>query len=246
MQVIPVVDIKNGIPVHAIAGIRDAYQSIKNSRFETRSVAALCDQIISEFEPAYFYIADLDAIEQGRVNYSLLNELLCLPTHWLLDVGLKTAAALLSLENHLSQSEHWSAIFGSESLSSMEQLELATEKFDASRIVFSCDFRNGQLIGNQSVADQPIDSLITRIVGFGIHRFIMIDLADVGTDQTSLPNLIEKAELDLASIDLFAGGGIKNQNDLTRFESIGCSGALVATSIHSGEILGQRFLPTDP
>ena len=241
MQIIPVVDIKNGIPVHAIAGIRDAYQAIKNSRFETRSVAALCDQIISEFEPAYFYIADLDAIEQGRVNYPLLNDLLRLPTQWLLDVGLKTAAALLSIQRHLSQSENWSAIFGSESLSSMEQLELATEKFDASRIVFSCDFRNGQLIGNQSVADQPIDSLITRIVGFGIHRFIMIDLADVGTAQTSVPNLIEKAKLDLASIELYAGGGIKNKNDLMRFESIGCSGALVATSIHSGEIVGRRF-----
>lgn len=246
MKIIPVVDIKNGIPVHAIAGIRDDYQPIKNSRFDTRSVIGLCDQIISEFAPAYFYVADLDAIEQGQANYPLLEDLLRLKTHWLLDVGPRTAADLLSVQKHLSQSENWSAIFGSESLSTLEQLELAVEKTDASRIVFSCDFRNGQLIGNPSIAGLPLDSLITKIVSFGIRKFIMIDLADVGTDQTSLPNLIEKAKLDLAAIELFAGGGIKNQNDLMKFKSTGCSGVLVATSIHSGEILGQHFLPADP
>lgn len=246
VQIIPVVDIKNGVPVHAIAGKRDDYRPIKNSRFDTGSVIGLCAQIISEFEPTYFYIADLDAIEQDCVNYPLLNDLLHLPTHWLFDVGLKTAAELISIQKHLSPAENWSAIFGSESLSSMEQLKRATEKNDVSRIVFSCDFRNGQLIGNQSIADLPIDSLITQIVSFGIRKFILIDLADVGTDQTSLPNLIKKAKLNLTSIELFAGGGVKNQNDLTRFESVGCSGALVATSIHSGEILGKRFIHGHP
>lgn len=240
MHIIPVVDIKNGIPVHAIAGKRDDYGPIQNSRFDSSSVFALCKNIIAEFSPKYFYIADLDAIENGEPNLVLLSDLLQLPTHWLMDVGLKTAADLCSLESQFSQAENWSAIFGSESLAAMKELELAVSRFDSSRIVFSCDLRNGQLMGTPALAKLRLDSLIAEVANLGVKQFIMIDLADVGTDHASLPSIIGNLRLDLQSIELFAGGGIKDENDLRQFESIGCRGALAATAIHKGAIVGEH------
>lgn len=240
MHIIPVVDIKNGIPVHAIAGKRDDYGPIQNSRFDCSSVFTLCKKIIAELSPKFFYIADLDAIEHGRPNISLLSDLLRLPTHWLMDVGLKTAADLYSLESQFSRSENWSAIFGSESLSSLKELELAVSKFDSSRIVFSCDLRNGQLMGTPALAELRLDSLIAEVAILGVKQFIMIDLADVGTNRVSLPSIIGKLQFDLHSIELFAGGGIKDENDLRQFDSIDCRGVLVATAIHKGAIIGEH------
>jgi phosphoribosylformimino-5-aminoimidazole carboxamide ribotide isomerase len=74
LRVIPVIDILNGVAVHAVRGRRSEYQPLKS---------ILCTSadpldVASAFKAAGFselYVADLDAIMGGKPNFSVLKQI---------------------------------------------------------------------------------------------------------------------------------------------------------------------------
>jgi uncharacterized protein related to proFAR isomerase len=68
----------------------------------------------------------------------------------------------------------------------------------------------------------------------------VIDLARVGSG--SGPPLQAVAELAAAlpGLDVYAGGGVRDDDDLHALESAGAAGALVATALHEGRITPSR------
>jgi len=69
----------------------------------------------------------------------------------------------------------------------------------------------------------------------GVKRVIVLDLARVGSgegiDITFLKKMLEELELEV-----FVGGGVRDLNDLVELNSLGFSGVLLATALHSGSI----------
>ena len=74
MKVIPVIDILNGIVVHAVRGKRHEYQPLQSSL--CKSVEPL--EVAKAFKALGFselYIADLDAITGGSANFQVFKRI---------------------------------------------------------------------------------------------------------------------------------------------------------------------------
>src|SRR3974377_691608 len=75
MEVIPVIDLKNGAVVHARMGIRSEYAPIKTPLSPTSRPGDGARGMLSIFPFKRFYVADLDAIEHKGDNNLALKQL---------------------------------------------------------------------------------------------------------------------------------------------------------------------------
>ena len=72
MEVIPVLDLKGGIVVHARMGMRSAYAPIETPLSPTSEPASVARGLLSVFPFKAFYVADLNAIEGSGDNTARL------------------------------------------------------------------------------------------------------------------------------------------------------------------------------
>src|SRR5262244_2140243 len=75
MEVIPVIDLKDGVVVHARMGMRSAYAPIKTPLSPTSRPTDVARGLLSIFPFKQFYVADLDAIEHKGDNNAALKQL---------------------------------------------------------------------------------------------------------------------------------------------------------------------------
>ena len=67
MKIIPVIDLKDGVVVHAQQGIRDLYQPINTALCQSSDIYQVIEAFLGVYDFDTFYIADLNAItHQGR------------------------------------------------------------------------------------------------------------------------------------------------------------------------------------
>ena len=64
----------------------------------------------------------------------------------------------------------------------------------------------------------------------------MIDLARVGTGRGLDVDLLKRIRAAAPDLNLIAGGGVREWDDLVRVAKSGCNGALLATALHNGRI----------
>ena len=72
MQIIPVLDLKNGVVVHARMGQRDRYQPIETPLSPTSNPIDVAGGLLSIYPFATVYVADLDAIARSGDNKATL------------------------------------------------------------------------------------------------------------------------------------------------------------------------------
>ena len=66
MNIIPVIDIRDGIVVHARGGERANYQPLKSLLTQSVKLEQVIDDLLAWYPFKQLYIADLDAIEQKQ------------------------------------------------------------------------------------------------------------------------------------------------------------------------------------
>ena len=101
------------------------------------------------------------------------------------------------------------------------------------RSVVSLDLMNGKMLG-QWRSQTPLE--VARLAQqAGCRRFIVLDLAQVGTGGgvSTLPLCRRLRELYPDS-EITSGGGVRDQQDVRALEAHGCDYALVASAIHEG------------
>jgi phosphoribosylformimino-5-aminoimidazole carboxamide ribotide isomerase len=76
MQIIPVIDLKNGRVVHAKQGRRDKYEPIKSALCQSAEIFDILAALLDLHPYALFYIADLDAITRRGDNAPLISKVL--------------------------------------------------------------------------------------------------------------------------------------------------------------------------
>ena len=231
-HIIPVIDILRGRVVHAVRGRRKEYQPLKSilcaSTNPVDVAAALKAHGFSEL-----YVADLDAIMRGQVNFSVFKGIADeTGLELMVDAGadrLEKAEKLM--EHHVSK-----IIIGTETLPSVSLVVEAIKRFGSEKVVVSLDLMGDRVVSRFALGAlaEPL-ALLRRFQDAGVSQVIVLDLARVGSGEgVNLPFLREVLRNITAKV--FVGGGVRDVKDLVELKNIGVFGVLLATALHSGRI----------
>lgn len=243
MQIIPVLDIAGGIAVHAQAGDRTRYAPVESGLIpgQVGDPVALLRAFHATLGIHECYVADLDAIQGGAVQRTLIRELAEFHTGFagalLVDAGTHSpGGALEVLSSGASE-----VVVGLETLQAFADLTAIVRVVGSSRVVFSLDLRLGNPILHGAMHDArgagpDALSLAEQAAAAGAATVLLLDLGRIGTGCGVDLGLLESLRLRLPGIRLLAGGGVLTRRDLERMRDLGCDGALVASAIHSGRL----------
>ena len=232
LKVIPVIDILDGKAVHAVRGKRSEYLPLKS--ILCKSVGPL--EVAEAFKALGFselYIADLDAIQGGVVNYPLFKRIAK-------QTGLKLIvdAGVSDLESawKLLNSGVSKIIIGTETLRRKTFVAEAVRLLGSERVIVSLDLKGDMVLVKAGFEGslQPMD-LLCEFKAMGVSGVIVLDLTRVGSGEGVDVAFMKKA-LKAASMDVYVGGGVRDIKDLVELKELGVSGVLVATALHSGKI----------
>lgn len=235
VELIPVLDIRNGVVVRGVAGQRDLYRPIESNLVQS---ADPCEVLaaLTIFEPRYVYVADLDGIERGEANLQTLSEMAAQSDAKIcVDSGVgSTRDVEKLLELGVSQ-----VVLGLESLPSFDWLADISAAIDPQHLIFSVDLKRG--IPMQFPELAPL-LIVEQAVELGVSQFIVLDLAGVGVGQ-GIPTLSLCSEIRqrFPKLGLWTGGGVNKMEDVTRAADSGVNGVLVASALHDGRITPESW-----
>ena len=221
MKIIPVIDLKNGVVVHAKQGNRQHYQPIHTDLCPSSDI----DRVIQAFLEIHpfdtFYIADLNAItRQGNHNDLIIEILTRFPdiTFWI-DRGYQSTRFP---DNALP-------VLGSESYRNEMLAEIKAYK---KNFILSLDYANSAALGAENLFSDGT---------FWPKNIIIMTLERVGSNLG--PDLGKLTEFCLQYPDknFIAAGGVRNKQDLVTLDEAGIHQALVASALHNGSIRSGDF-----
>jgi phosphoribosylformimino-5-aminoimidazole carboxamide ribotide isomerase len=236
LRIIPVMDILDGVVVHAVKGERSQYLPLQSLLCSSSKP----DVIASEFRKCGFdelYIADLDAI-QGKGNNLGVVQQIAEETGFklMVDAGISNVSPAEKLFRYGVNK----VIIGTETLSSLNFIEQAVEKFGGERIVVSLDLKAGVVLSKSTqLMEMSAGEIVRRLEGLGVAEFIVLDLAKVGSDEgVDFPFL--KNLVSASKGMILVGGGVRGIDDLVALKNLGIQGTLVATALHTRNVsLGE-------
>ena len=234
MQIIPVIDIRNGIAVRAVAGVRARYRAIESRLTSSAEPAAVLAALDQHFQSDVCYVADLDAIERQQLNRCTIAEMVRTGVALIVDAGAATVDQIESLlEIGVRQ-----VVLSSESMQDLTQLEALVTRFDSASLFFSIDLRHGELLVSDPAwqGNSPLD-LVRFVVDRGLRQLIVLDLAAVGTGQ-GVPTLHFCQDLRHISPELriISGGGVASAACVAAAAQAGLDGLLIASALHDGRL----------
>lgn len=233
MRIIPVIDLRAGEAVHGVGGDRARYEPVSSAITPSLGDAvALAQAYVAVLRTSEIYVADLDAIGGGPAQYRMHQRLCRIARSWI-DAGVRTEGEACSLIDCGAAR----VIVGLETMPSFEVLQEMVRRLGADRVVFSLDLKNGQPIGDADViGGMTPRELSRRAVDAGVETVIVLELSRVGSSRGVDETLMREMRSALPGVDLIAGGGVRNREDLERLAATGANGALVATAVHRGTI----------
>ncbi len=243
MDIVPVLDLSRGLAVWAQGGDRSHYEPVASALVpeEVGDAIALMQAFRRRLGATSCYVADLDAIQGGVVQRTLLRELAELETGFagaiMVDAGAHTPESTFEvLACGASQ-----VVVGLETLRAFTDLYDIVRVVGEGRVVFSVDLRLGSPILHPEMHDatgpQPdAVSLTAQAADAGISTLLVLDLARIGTGCGTDLGLLEDLRKRFPLMRLLAGGGVLARRDLERMRDAGCDGALVASAVHAGTI----------
>lgn len=227
MEVIPVLDLKDGVVVHARMGRRSQYRPIETQLSPTSEPVDVARGLLSIYPFQTFYLADLDAIERKGDNNAAL-------TH------LKTEFPDLTfwVDNGVADSAHaecWlnaglgHLVLGSET----QQDETLVRRFSRDdRVILSLDHRGDAFVGPAALLSDA-DVWPSRIVAMTLARVG----SAIGPDWDRLSAIRARVREKL----VYAAGGVRDVADLEALQRAGIAGALVASSLHNRSLTGAQI-----
>jgi phosphoribosylformimino-5-aminoimidazole carboxamide ribotide isomerase len=248
MQIIPVLDLAGGIVVHAQVGDRSRYAPLESGLVPGKvgDPVAVLRAFHDTLGIHECYVADLDAIQGGAVQRTLIRELAEFHTGFagalLVDAGAHLPGGALEVLS-CGASE---VVVGLETLHSFADLGAIVTVVGPPRVVFSLDLRLGNPVVNHELQDAggagpDALNLAEQAVEMGVRSILVLDLGRVGTGCGVDLGLLESLRRRLPGIRLLAGGGVLTRRDLERMRDVGCDGALVASAIHNGRLTAADF-----
>ena len=220
MRIVPVIDIRNGIVVRAIAGRRADYRPLRSALTQEVAPLAVAQKLMAFYQFETLYIADLDAIEgrgDNRAAVRAIGQAFPSLELWI-DPGVR---------NHVEASRwrdqnNLRLVLGSESLSSREAL-LALNGLDD--CVLSLDFLDARFLGDPEIFEnaalwpsQLVVMTLSRVGG------------EAGPDLALLAEIVARA----GQREVYGAGGVRHAGDVAALAETGAKGVLVSSALHNG------------
>ncbi|MBA2859241.1 HisA/HisF family protein [Methanococcus maripaludis] len=211
MEIIPVIDLMNGLAVSGKSGNRKEYVPIKS---------VLCDSsdphdVIKKYKEngaKKVYIADLNSIMNTGNNFEIVKSL---DIFKIVDFGVTDKKDLENVKKYVNMT-----ILGTETLNDISIL-------NEENIILSLDFKDGKLL------NYDLNEILKEIDKK--TPLIILDISSVGTQKGINVELI-KDVLKKTDNPIYIGGGIKSEDDLKISKELGISGVLIGTTIHNGKL----------
>lgn len=226
--VIPALDLKGGLVVHARAGNRTDYRPIETPHGPASDPLAIARGLLAVAQSPVLYIADLDSIAGTGNHFQLCQELAAAlggTTLWI-DAGFGDVSACafwLPLGATL--------VIGSESIASLDAWQDIRAAFGKS-LVLSLDFDGHGFRGPQALLSEaalwPDRVIVMTISRVGVEG---------GPDIDRLSTTLERA----GPSAVYVAGGVRYLADLQTVATAGAQGALVATALHSGALTQKEI-----
>lgn len=220
MQIVPVIDIRNGVVVRAVAGDRQNYRPLVSPLSGSSEPRAVVAGLRATYRFNALYVADLDAIEGRPTNDAIIEALTGAQPDlrlWI-DAGVGSADGIAERLTHSTMD----LVIGSESFADIGALASLR---DEPRAILSLDFRGDDFIGAPELLVQnelwPSRVIVMTLARVGLGR---------GPDFARLSEIVARA----GKRQVYAAGGVRNAADLARLEAMGVAGALVASALHDG------------
>ena len=221
VQLIPVIDIKDGIAVHAKLGLREQYQPILTPLCSSCKLTKVVDAFLTLYPFKIIYLADLNAITKKGDNFLIIEKLLQdYPQiiFWI-DSGYQTKPSMLiRFDNYYS-------VLGSECY--LEE-NLKNLKCFEKNFILSLDF---------SAQNQPLGAAsLFHNQELWPAQIILMTLARVGSYSGVDFEILDDYRKLNSQVEFIASGGIRNIEDALILQRKGINKALCASALHSGLI----------
>ncbi|MEQ8232786.1 MAG: HisA/HisF-related TIM barrel protein [Gammaproteobacteria bacterium] len=226
MLLVPVIDIKNGVAVHAVQGQRDDYRPLVSRFSDSIDPCVLIDALCAALPARTFYVADLDAIVDRSPNVEVIARMA--DSHrdatFLIDGGFSSS----SPPTDYLVCDNIHVILASEMLTTLTELAALGDAVPPSRTLLSLDRKAGEKLGCVELFDTP---------WVWPERVIHMNLSRVGShagpDFEGLATLIALAG---SARRVYAAGGVRDYGDLEKLRGLGVAGVLVGSALHDGRL----------
>lgn len=234
MRILPVLDVLAGRVVRGIGGRRHEYRPVVSRLTSSCQPVEVARAFRDHFGFHEMYLADLDALSGSQPALDTYATIRALGIRLWVDAGLRTASRAAPLVEAGVER----IVFGLETIAGPDVLAEACSRWDRECVVFSLDLRGGQPIGNLSAWEGPSPaSIAAQAVAAGVRRLIVLDLARVGGGAgTGTEQLCAGLLAAHPDVEVIAGGGVRDAEDLRRLRRIGVHGVLAASALHDGQI----------
>ena len=232
MRVIPVIDLKGGVAVHAVRGERERYRPVRSRIAAGSDPVELTRAVRDRFGLDELYVADLDAIAGGPGSADVVAAL-AREGRVMVDAGTATVARVARLlELGVAR-----VVIGTESLPGAEAFRRLRAELPEAPLVLSLDLRGGRLVSpDPQLSGLTAIEALAPFAEAGAREAIVLDLTRVGSGEGPDATLMGELHARFPEVELLAGGGVLDAADLRALAGAGSSGALVATALHRGAI----------
>jgi phosphoribosylformimino-5-aminoimidazole carboxamide ribotide isomerase len=242
-QVIPVLDLRAGTAVHAVAGQRAHYQPVRSILHATSDPLALAVALRERLGLNVLYLADLDAIAGLVPSVALYRDLISSGFHLIVDAGVRDLKCALKLS--VLDPESRTIVAGLESLDGPDALREIVHVFGDQRTIFSLDLDDGcprKRAHSAWKSGDPLE-LACEAIEHGVSHLLLLDLARVGTGRGSgTKGLIAQIHARHPGVKVSVGGGISGASEVIELRNAGAAAVLVASALHDGRIGRQELI----
>ncbi len=231
MRVVGVLDVRRGVVVRGRAGRRSEYRPVAGPLTSSARAIDVARVFREHFGLRELYLADLDALEGGVPDLAtcaaLVADGFCL---WV-DAGVRTS----SDADQVASVGVARVVLGLETLAGPAALRAAVAAL-GDRAVFSLDLRVGRPLTGADWGSTDAWDLACQAIAGGVCRLLVLDLARVGEGTGTGTEELCGRLASWPTVEVSAGGGIRDASDLARLRSQGVAAALVASALHDGKL----------
>jgi len=231
LKVIPVIDVLNGVVVHAKKGERATYQAIQSQLTQSSKPLDIVAALLDLYPFQQLYIADLNAIQKLDAGYANNYNVITTikkryPTLELwVDAGISNKQ-----EFSLWQALDIRLIIGSENFSQLSHF--TSLNIQEKNYILSLDFMSQGYQG-------PIELLVNTELW--PQDVIVMSLNNVGENRGVNIDLMRKTKLCAKDFNLIAAGGVRDIGDLILLKEMDVNASLLATALHQKQISTEQL-----
>ncbi|HEY4699492.1 MAG TPA: HisA/HisF-related TIM barrel protein [Nitrososphaerales archaeon] len=232
MRIIPVIDIRNGVSVHAIKSHREKYAPLRSGFSESSDPVEIASKLMNNMGFDELYVADIDGILSDNPDLQTLSRLCSIKgLKVMIDAGVNTIAKAAALR----QIGVRNMIIGTETLETIEQLDEILLKSKDIEVTISLDLKEGSVISkcHEIRNNDPLNAM-RRLEKNEVKQMIVLDLSRVGSEQGIDLELAKKITTK-TKLPIIFGGGISSLEEIRVLGEAGVSGVLIATLLYSGK-----------